>query len=80
VASFPPIRRVVVGAVMEDHRTAHVVDRSGFETGMLDRLEVASLRRTDDGWRMRFNHFDFLGTASWGLSLGSEPEEEEPAG
>lgn len=70
-------RRAVIGAALEDEDTAHVVYRSSFTPPPPDEtLHVASLRRTSAGWRMRFHAYDFLGAASWSVSLGPDDEDE----
>lgn len=75
-ADLPAINRVVVGAVREDEDTAHVIFRSGWGANLLDTLEVASLRRTGAGWRMRFGRHSFLGNLAFGISFGPGPDEE----
>ncbi|MBB4636496.1 hypothetical protein [Longimicrobium terrae] len=63
-------RRAVIGAALEDEDTAHVVYRTAFATLPPDEtLHAASLRRTSEGWRMRFHPYDFLGAASWSVSF-----------
>lgn len=73
---IPAVQRVVAGSTLEDDDSAHVVFRSGFGSGLLPTLEVASLRRTAGGWRMRFGKHNFLGTLAFGFSLGPDPGEE----
>ncbi|MBB4636497.1 hypothetical protein [Longimicrobium terrae] len=75
-ADIPAVRRVVAGATLEEDDTAHVVFRSGFGSDLLPMLEVASLRRTAGGWRMRFGKHNFLGTMAFGISFGPGPGEE----
>jgi hypothetical protein len=70
-ASF--IERTVIGFVLESSDLAHVVYRIGWGGEAYEALKVASLRRHETGWLMRYDH-DFLGQATFGVSLGDVGE------
>lgn len=71
-------RRTVIGSVLEDDNTAHVLYRTGFASPPPEvppELRVATLRRTSAGWRMRFSNYGFLSGASWGVSFNPDVPE-----